>query len=311
MNLTLRRTSSERNSSGLPAPDNATEAGVDAGVDELPPPDAELDPEPPDEPLRKRLVQGRLVDAVARAPFGVVTPARMILNFLLAGLCLLTAGGALLLLMAWRQDQQVGLLASQTERMWDIWDALAKAELYVGAAAAGVASVWAAVAALNVRRATGRRRNLLLAALSFPAGIAGAWLVGKEIVATALDNDDWFGVGGGFVLQAVMVAIPLLMLEGLADASQSRHRPARVAFVMVMGYLVTMQVSGALATIDRTTEIDGWGRTGALVLVAALLQMIAALAVSEAGRALEEATQNRFELRQRFGESILLQAGLI
>jgi len=304
VNLTLRRTSSAKDPAGLPAPDATAELpGAVAQVGD--------EPEPPEEPLRQRIVKGRFVDAVAKPPFGVAGVARAILSVLMGGLCMLTAAGALLLLMAWRQDQEVGLLVSQTERMWDVWDALATAERYVGMAAAGVAAVWAAVAALNVRRATGRRRSLLLAAASFPAGIAGAWLVGKEIVATALDNDDWFGVGGGFVLQAVMVAIPLLVLEGLADASQSRHRPARVAFVMTMGYLVIMQVSGALSSIDRTTEIDGWGRTGALVLVAALVQIVAALALSEAGRALEEATQNRYELRHRFGESILLQAGLI
>jgi diacylglycerol kinase family enzyme len=135
-------------------------------------------------------------------------------------------------------------------------------------------------------------------------------LAGREVVAEALDKDDWVGATAGIALQAVLIAISLATMERLADAAAARHRPFRVAFAMTLGYLVVLQTAGSLATIDRTTEIDGWGRAGALVLIAALIQILAVLAFTEAGRALEEGTQHRYELRHRFGESVLLQAGL-
>ena len=107
----------------------------------------------------------------------------------------------------------------------------------------------------------------------------------------------------------VAVALPLLVLERLADAAAARHRPGRVAAVMSLGFVVVVQLSGGLATIDRTTDLHGWGRSGALVLIAALIQVLGALAFTEAGRALEEGTQHRYELRSRFGESVLMQIG--
>jgi len=258
--------------------------------------------------LRDRLA--RSVDAASRPPYAVVAHVRLVLAMLLSALCLLTAAGSLLLLMAWRQERTSGLLASQTERLWDVWDYLANIERYVALAAAPVAVVWFAVAALNVCRSTGRRRNPIVAALSVAVAVGGTWFVGRELVGPGLDERDWVGIVGGIALQAVFLALPLLAFERLADAAEARHRPGRVAFVMSLGFVVVLQVSGALSTIDRTTELSGWGREGALVLIAALIQILAALAFTEAGRALEEGTQHRYELRHRFGESVLTQVGL-
>jgi MFS family permease len=260
--------------------------------------------------LRDRLA-GRLVDAAARPPFPIVAQVRLVLGLLLAALCVLTAGGSLLLLMAWRQEETSGLLAgSQTERLWDVWDVLATVERVVALTAVGVGVVWIAVAAVNVRRATGRRRNPVFAAVALSVSAAGAWIAGREVVADALDDDDWVGVAAGIALQAVLVAVSLVAIERLADAAGARRRPFRVAYAMTVGYLVVLQVAGSLATIDRTTDFDSWGRTGALVLIAALVQILAVLAFTEGSRALEEATGNRYELRHRFGESVLLHSGI-
>ena len=257
--------------------------------------------------LRERLAGG--VDGAARKPYPVAGHVRVTLGILLALLCLLTAAGALLLLMAWRQQQTEGLALSQTDRMWDVWDALATAERYTAAAAGAIALVWVGVSAVNVHRATGKRRNAALAVMMFGAGPLGAWVAARELVAPGLANDDWIGVAGGLALQGVAVALPLLVLERLADAAAARHRPGRVAAVMSLGFVVVVQLSGGLATIDRTTDLHGWGRSGALVLIAALIQVLGALAFTEAGRALEEGTQHRYELRSRFGESVLMQIG--
>ena len=258
--------------------------------------------------MRERLAGA--VDAGARPPYAVIGPVRVLLSMLLSTLCLLTAAGALLLLMAWRQQRTDGLVATQTDRMWDVWDALATIERYVATGAAAIAIVWAAVATVNVRRATGRRRNPLVSAVAVVIGTGGVWLAGREVVAPALDNDDWIGVGGGLALQAVLLAVPLLAVERVADTAAARRRPARVAYVMALGFVAVAQISGALATIDRTTELDGWGRSGALVLIVALIEVLGVLAFGEAARALEEGTQHRYELRHRFGESVLAQIGI-
>lgn len=262
---------------------------------------------------RRRSLRDRLAGAVhaaARPPYAIVARVRVVLALLLTGLCLLTAAGALLLLMAWRQEQTSGLLLTQTERMWDVWALLADIERYVALAAAPMLALWLAVATINVRRATGRRRNPIVSVVLLAVGIAGAWVAGDRVVGPALDKDDWIGTLGGLALQAVFLAVPLLVLERLADAAEARHRPARVAYATTVGFLIVLQVSGALSTIGSADDVSSWGREGALVLIAALIEIIAVLAFSEAARALEEGTQHRYELRHRFGESVLMQVGL-
>lgn len=266
-------------------------------------------PGPPTAPDHPRRRAKRPRNSAALAPYGVIAHARVVLSLLLAGLCLVTTAGSLLLLMTWRQEQTDGLEGSHVDRMWDVWDRVAEIERYLAIATLLVAVVWIAVATLNVRRATGRRRNPLLSATLLAAGAVGTWWVAREIVTPGLDDDDWVGIGGGFALQAVLLGFPLLALERLADAAEARHRPARVAVVMTIAFLVALQTTGAVSTIDRTTTIDGWGRAAAFVLIAALIQIVAALALTEAGRALEEGTQHRYELRHRFGESVLMQVG--
>ena len=156
--------------------------------------------------VRERLVGG-LINATAKPPFPVVAQVRLVLATLLAALCAVTAGGAMLLLMAWRQEQTAGLAGSQTDRLWDVWDVLVTVERFVAMAAVPVGVVWIAVAAINVRRATGRRRNPVLAGVALVISTAGAWLAGREVVSPALDKDDWVGATAGIVLQAVLIFV--------------------------------------------------------------------------------------------------------
>jgi len=243
----------------------------------------------------------------ARPPLAAIGWVRLVLAALMAVMCLLTAGGALLMLMAWRQDQTDGLATGQTERLWDVWSVLADVERYAAYAALAVAMLWIALATVNVRRGTAHKRNPVLAAGALPLGAFGAWIVADRVVVPA---EQWWQTAYGLALEAVFVALPVLALERVADAAEARHRPLRVMFVTAVGYLVTLQTLGALSTIDRTTDLDGWSRGGAYLMIATLLQMVTALAANEACRALEEGTRHRFELRHRFGEALIAQAGL-
>ena len=268
--------------------------------------------EPPagDEPPKRSFIDrlrggthGELT--AAEPPLQAVSKVRLVLATLLSALSLLTVGGAILVLLLWQQDRESGVLTSQLDRTWDLFDALRELERWVAFAAVAVAVTWIAIAAVNIGRATGVRRNPVVAALSLPVGVIGAWIIGDQIVAEA---DDWVGQLSGVVLQCVFLAIPLLALLRLAQPAEARHRPLRATYFVAVGFLAHLQFLGALSTIDQESPADEWGQLGAYLIIAALLQVLGALAANEAARAIEEGTMNRFELRHRFGESLLAQA---
>jgi len=264
-------------------------------------------PQLPNPPARQSML-GRLRKSqhgeltTAREPYAGASALRMILAVLTSALWLLTIAGAILILLLWQQDRTSGVLSSQLDRTWDLVDALREVERWVAFAAIPIATAWIALAAVNVHRATGKRRNAIVAAASLPAGLFGVWLVGSQIVAKA---DDWVGEAAGLVLQATLLAIPLLALERVAHAAEARHQPLRASYVIGVVYLAQLQFLGGLSTVDQTSEPDRWGRLGAYLVIGGLLQVLGALSVNEAARAIEEGTDNRFQLRQRFGESLL------
>ncbi len=239
------------------------------------------------------------------APYPGTSVLRLVLSVVLSGLCLLTVGGAILLLLLWQQNRASGVLTSQLERTWDIFDQLRQVQQIVALIVVPVAMAWIALAAINVKRATGIRRDPIVAAASVPVGVFGAWYAGREIVSVA---DDFAGEAAGTVLQAVLLAVPLLALLRIAQAAEARHRPARAAYLSAVAFLVHLQFFGGLSTIDQQSPSTEWGRLGAYLIISALLQVLGALSVNEAARAIEEGSQHRYDLRHRFGESLLSHA---
>lgn len=263
-------------------------------------------PDTPSKPsIRDRLWQSQHGElSTAREPYQGVNIVRIAIAILMTVLWMLTIAGAVLVLLLWRQDRASGLLSSQLERTWDIFDVLRQIERWVAFALIPIATAWIAFAAINAQRATGKRRSAI-AAVGLPIGIAGAWIVGSQIVA---ETDDWVGQSAGFVLQAIFIAIPLLALERINDVAGARHRPLRASYLMAVVYLAVMQFFGGLSTIDQASEPDRFGQLGAYLVIGGLVQVLGALSVNEAARSIEEGTRNRFLLRQRFGESLLAQA---
>lgn len=236
-------------------------------------------------------------------PFGFVKIFRTLYALGLSVLCLLTLGGAVAMLLAWQQEESSGgLLTSQLDRLWDLFELLAEIERVVAFATLAFAVAWIFVATLNLNRATGKGLSPVVAAASLPIGVGMVWLVGDRIVSEADDN---LAIAGGIALQAVFLMIPLLALERVATAAEAKHQSIRFSFVLAVAYLALLESMGALSTIDRTTDIHGWGRTGANLVIVVLVQALGALAANEAGRAIEEATTNRYDIRHRFGESLL------
>ena len=73
-------------------------------------------------------------------------------------------------------------------------------------------------------------------------------------------------------------------------------------------YIAHLQGLGGLSTIDKTTDPDKWGKLGAYLLIGGLIEVLGTLSANEAARAIEEGTEHRYQLRHRFGESLLAQA---
>ena len=230
---------------------------------------------------------------------------RVGIGAMLAALCLLSVGGAVLLLLLWQQDRASGVLTTQLDRTWELLDTLRVVERWVALGLVPVGMGWIGLAAVNAGRATGVRRIPVLAVLSLPVSLAGVWWIGSEFVA---GSDQTAVRVGGWLGQCVMLAIVALFVDRIATAADARHGPVRMAWVVACGYLAQLQFLGGLSTIDRT-EVDGrWGEYGAFLLIGALIQVVGALTINEAERAIEEATEQRYELRSRFSESLLAQA---
>jgi hypothetical protein len=260
----------------------------------------------------KRLV-GRLTGASAEANPAAVPPLpgaaelRITIGVMLGLLSLLSVGGAILLLLVWQQSRASGVLTTQLDRTWDLLDTLQLIERWVAFGLVLVAMVWIALAALNAGRATGVRRNPVVAALSLPACLFGVWWLGNELVA---GSDDWADRLGGWLGQVACLAVFAIVIDRIANAADSRHGPWRTAFMVSAVFLAHLQFLGGLSTIERADAVDQWGRYGAYLLIGGLIQVVGALAINESERAIEDATLHRYELRSRFSESLLAQASM-
>jgi hypothetical protein len=230
---------------------------------------------------------------------------RLAVSLLLGVLAVFTLGGGLLILLLWQEERASGVLTSQIDRAWDLFGNLQRMEVVVAYAVVPLATAWAALATLNVRRATARRCNPVIAALSIPAAVAGVWAIGAGIVAPA---DDWATAIGGLLLQALVIAVPVIVLERVATAAEGPRRPLRMTWLAAVTYLALLEGLGALSTIVPTDDPDQWARLASYLIMAALVQIFGAIAVNESFRSIEVASAHRFTLRKAFGESVLLQS---
>ena len=129
--------------------------------------------------LRGHAVSIRTRDLLpARPPITGSHFLRLAVSLLLGVLAMLTLGGGVLILLLWQENRASGVLSNQIDRAWDLFEILRRMETVVAYAVVPLATAWAFLATLNVRRATARRCNPFIAALSIPAAVAGVWAIG-------------------------------------------------------------------------------------------------------------------------------------
>ncbi len=239
------------------------------------------------------------------APIRGCSYLRVAMSLLLSVLCLLTLGGAILLMLLWRQSRDSGLLTNRIDRTWDLLDLMQGIERWVAFAVVPVATLWIAFAAVNVGRATGQRPNPLVAALSLPVALVGVWLVGRVVIG---DSDEVLVEVAGLALQIAILALPLVVLERIAAVAEARHRALRATYMIAAAYLVQLQFLGGLSNIDPAEVQDSWGRFGAYLLIGALIQVAGSFSANEAARAIDVGIQHRYQVRSRMGERLFTPA---
>ena len=218
----------------------------------------------------------------------------------LAALALLSIVGAIVMFLFWRETQDGMLLQSQRDRAWDTLDALRRFERGVALVLIAVVMVWSFVNVLNARLATGRRRNPLLAAAAWPAAAYGIWRVGDHVA-----GDDRIGVVVlGFAAQAAFLAVPILLLERSAIAVGAHQQPLRIAYGFGVILLIHTQGLAGLSTLDPTSSTEQFGKIAGYLSLAALLQLLLTLTITEASDliangARHEAEQHNFLAEQR------------
>lgn len=216
---------------------------------------------------------------------------RLTVVTLIAGLALLTVVGAAVMFLFWREANDGVLLQSQSDRAWDVLDMLQTAERILALALLVMATLWTFVAVLNVRLASGRRRNPLLAALAWPAAGAAIWIIGERMVDS--------GSGGrtlaGFAAQAAVLYVPFFFLERASAAVGARRTPFRITYVFGVVLLVHVEGLGGLSTIAEVADADRFGRLAGYLALGALVQLLSTLAVTEACQSLETATAHEAE----------------
>lgn len=238
-----------------------------------------VDPRPPiSRELRRRI---RLVPGTEALRLGVVTAV--------AALALLSIVGGIIMFLFWRESSDGLLLQSQQDRAWDALISLQRVERGIALALLVAVSLWSFVVVMNVRLATGRRRNPILAAIAWPAAAFGVWRIGDQIV-----DDDRIGIiVGGFILQAVVLLLPFFLLARAAVAVRARRQPIRFAYGLAVILLVHTQGLVGLSTLDNGISNDQFGRLAGYLGLAALMQLVATLAITESSHLISDAVDHQ------------------
>jgi hypothetical protein len=210
---------------------------------------------------------------------------------LIAGLALFSLVGAVIMFMFWLEGNDGVLTPGQSDRAWDAMASLHSGARLVAYAVLALVAVWTFVAVLNARLASGRPRNPLIAAVTWPAAAVAVWAIADRLVV----DQPVGSVVVGFVLQSLVFWVPFAVLERSADAVGARRTPLRITYVFGVVLLVHVQGLGGLSTIEPTDDPAEYLRIAGYLGLGALVQLLATLAVTDACRSIERSTEHEAE----------------
>ena len=112
------------------------------------------------------------------------------------------------------------------------------------------------------------------------------------VIADRFSDDDRIGaVVTGFALQAAVLYVPFFLLERSAVAVGARRSPLRLAYALGVVLLVHIQGLGGLPTLVETTDIDRFGRIAVYLALAAVLELILTIAITDASTLIADASE--------------------
>ena len=145
---------------------------------------------------------------VARSPAS--DGVRFAIVIALAGLALLsTVGGGRDAAVLDGDPRHAVVLPSQRDRAWDTLDALRNAAGDRRRRHDRLVTIWTFIAVLNVRMATGARRNPLIAAAAWPAACVGVWILAERLA----EDSSLERIVATLVAQAAVLYVPFFLLE--------------------------------------------------------------------------------------------------
>ncbi len=205
----------------------------------------------------------------------------------LAGLSLISVVGALITFLFWQEMRDGAVLATESERVWDILARLQDVERSVAFLVVVVVSLWTFVAVSNVRMASGRRRNPILAALMWPATAAAIWFLADRLVV----EGDAIRVIAGFAAQAFVLYLPFALLQRSAKAVNVRRNSILLTYGVGVLLLVHIQGLGGLSTLPATSELTPIVRLVGYFAIGALLQLVGTFSAAESTRSIGDAAE--------------------
>ena len=159
-------------------------------------------------------------------------------------------------------------------------------------------TIWTFVAVLNVRLATGRRRNPLLAAAAWPAACYGVWMLAERLS----EDPSAAAIVGSLAAQAAVLYVPFFLLERAADSAGARRTPLRMTYVYAVVLLVYSKGLVTLSDTSDTVTNFEIGRLAAYLGLGAIVLLLSTLTVTEACRSIGNAAEYESQLHNALVE---------